>query len=216
MKKVPYIKSPSENACALACHLMVAKTFFPETTLDDLKSILRWKEGYVVWAFPFWSWLLDRGIEITDYDSIPYDTWLAKGFSGLKTALSQQVYSYLESHTHDPDSYLPDMAKLFTAGGPFSYIQRQPRLSDLKTALDEGALCEVVIDSRAMNNTEGFSLHRVLVLDIDDTHITFHDPVWPDAEERPFRKETIDHFLKAWPSELAGADSAELCIYRKK
>ena len=68
MKNIPYIQAPS-NACALGCYTMTAKYFFPEVTFDQIAEISQWEEGYIVWAFKFWLWIMDKGIKITPHSA---------------------------------------------------------------------------------------------------------------------------------------------------
>ena len=207
MLNVPYVKSPSKNACALACHLMVAKTFFPETTLDELKTILRWQDGYVVWAIPFWLWLVKKGISVTDTDTVPYHVWVNQGFEALQNELSADVFTYMKRWTHDAEAYRKDIRELFSIGG-FSYKQRVPEIADLREYVARDALCEVTVNSCALNGQAGFAIHRIVVLQVTNNHIVFHDPVTPEAEGKPNRTETLDHFMRAWPP-----DVREVCAY---
>ncbi len=181
-----------------------------------MKSIVRWKEGFVVWAFPFWRWLMDRGIEIVDFDTVDYNSWANEGFDGLRKTCSPEIFSYFKRNTCEPSRYQDDLLFLLSSQESFRYNFVRPSLDDLRKALEQDAVCEAVVDSCSLNQVDGFSLHRIVVLNIDDTHVTFHDPVKPSDPPRPNRREKIDIFLRAWPSKMGGPDSAELCVYRKK
>jgi len=80
-------------------------------------------------------------------------------------------------------------------------------MDDLINAYNRGAVCEVVLNSRALDNKDGIVLHRVEILYIDDNKVIFHDP---RKEPRPAREETKEFFKKAW---LEMPDSPELCVY---
>jgi hypothetical protein len=209
MSNVPYFQSPHKNACALACHFMVAKTFFPETSIDELKSLLRWQDGKVVWAFPFWLWLIEKGLTVLDYDTVPYEAWAKGGFRALEGKVSENSYEYWREYTHAPQLYCAELAKLF-ANEHFRYVQRTPELEDLINALEQGYLCEVVLNPRVLNDNSGFSLHRVVVLEVNKTHVVFHDPGNPGDAPRQERTETLEHFMHAWSPEVR-----ELCVYAK-
>lgn len=64
MLVIPFIRSPGGNACALASYTMVAKYFFPETSLEKISKISHWEPRYVVWAFKFWLWLMDKVVPL--------------------------------------------------------------------------------------------------------------------------------------------------------
>ena len=210
MLDVPYVKSPAKNACALACHLMVAKTFFPETTTEELKSVLRWRDGYIVWSFPFWLWLAGKGLHIKDSDTVPYREWATEGFEVLQNTFSAETMNYWRKNTLDLDGYRDDIRRLFSLEN-FIYHQQAPEIDDVRKALVGKAVCEVTLGSNALNNEPGgLAIHRIVVLEVTDKQIIFHDPATPADEDRPRRVESIDTFMKAWPKEIR-----ELCVYEK-
>lgn len=208
MLEIPYVKAP-KNACALACYTMVAKYFFPETTFDKIAKISEWEEGYVVWAFKFWSWIMGKGIKVEDYDLISLQAWADAGIKGLKNSVSEKEFEFYESNTKDLNIITRDIQKVM-ANKSFTYHQQKPTLSILNQAFISGGVCEVVLDSQTLDNKDGFSLHRVVILDINDNKVTFHDP---RETPRAARQENVDLFKKAW---LEAVSEPELCVYRKE
>ena len=206
---IPYEKNPG-NACALACYTMTSRYFFPEITFEQIAKISNWTPGYVVWAFKFWLWIMDRGIEVVDYDIIDLQTWARKGIDGLKENISKKELEYYIEHTKDIESYSDDIKKVL-AHPNFTHKQAQPTMNDLLTAFNSGAVCEVTLNSASLDQLEGFTMHRVVVLDIDDKYIIFHDP--RKNKFLPKRKEIIKFFKKVW---LEKIDGPELCIYKYK
>ncbi|MGE4350998.1 MAG: hypothetical protein AB7E52_02290 [Bdellovibrionales bacterium] len=210
--ETPYIQSPHTNACALASFTMVAKTFFPHTTLDDIKRITRWHDGKVVWAPPFHLWMVENGVRIVAFDAVRYDIWREKGFDAMAEVLDPETFAFYKRNTFEPDVYREDIQKLAAKSG-YTYHLQQPLPADLKKALADGAVCEALVDSCALNGKDGFSLHRIVVLSLDEESITLHDPVNPGEAPRAAYKIPLQRFLKAWPSERGGPDSCELCCY---
>lgn len=207
MLDIPYVGAP-KNACALACYTMVAKYFFPDVTFEQIARISGWESGFVVWAFKFWQWIMDKGVKVDDYDLIALQTWADEGIEGLKKSVSEKEFRFYQENTKDLDKLTEDIRKVMHHKN-FTYHQQKPKLSDLVTAFTNGCVCEVVLDSRTLDGREGFSLHRVVVLDIDDKDITFHDP---REKPRPARKESVELFRKAW---LESVSEPEFCIYKK-
>ena len=207
MLDIPYEKN-SGNACALACYTMTARYFFPEVTFDDIARISDWTPGYVVWGFKFWHWIMEKGIKIVDYDLIDLAAWAEQGIEGLKSPISKDEYDFITTHTKDINSYSKDIEKVLSHPN-FTFKKQRPLWKDLTDAFGQGSVCEVVLDSRTLDRKEGFSLHRVEVLDINENVITFHDP---REEARPGRKESVELFKTAWLDKLEGP---ELCIYSR-
>lgn len=73
------------------------------------------------------------------------------------------------------------------------HICKIPDVDDVKTLLSEGYLISSIVNSRALNNKEGYSGHAVLIYGMDDEYIYFHDSGLPAVESR---KEKIDFFVQ--------------------
>ena len=206
MLTIPYIKPPDENACALACYTMVAKYFFPETTLEQVAKISQWDPGYVVWSFRFWLWIMDKGIKITEYDPLDYEIWAERGEEGLKKSVGEEEFRFYKENTRDLGVYSEDIRKVLRHKN-FTHIKTKPTFADLEKAYQNGAVCEVVLDSATLDGDSGFSLHRVVILDVGDV-MTFHDP--REDKAMPSRKINRELFEKAW---LQAIEEPELCVY---
>lgn len=204
---VPYVAAP-KNACALACYTMVAKYFFPKTTFAQIAKISAWEPGYIVWPFNFWKWIMDKGIVVEDYDLISLQAWASEGCEGLKRTVSEKEFKFYQENTKDLNKLTNSIRKVMRHKN-FRYHQKKPTLLDLIIAHRTGGICEVVLDARTLDRKRGFSLHRVVILNINDKEVIFHDP---RQKPRPARRESIELFKKAW---LEAVSDPELCIYRK-
>ncbi len=205
MLNVPYIEQPDQNSCALACYVMVAKYFFPETTFEEIAQVSDWQKGYVIWPFKFWLWLLEKDIKIEDYDLIDAGKWANEGITGLKESVSEKEFDYYIKNTKDIDSYAADIKKVLQ-NPEFAYHKEKPTLQLLKDAVQSGTICEVVLNAGVLRDTSDFILHRVVVLDISDTEIIFHDPALG-----PNIQADKEKFENAW---LSAVSEPELCIYK--
>jgi len=205
MLNIPYISNPGK-ACALACYTMTSKYFFPETTFEQVAKISDWEPGYVIWPFKFWLWIMDKGIKVVDYDLIDLQKWADEGMAGLKKSVSEKEFNYYLKNTKNLESYSADIKKVLNHPN-FIYNQRKPEFQDLEQAFQKGAVCEVVLNSNILDGENGFEMHRVVVLDITDNDIIFHDP--RKSIPRPERKENKKLFEKAW----LGLAEPELCAY---
>lgn len=206
--KIPFVQNPG-NACALACYTMTAKYFFPETTFEEIAEISDWQPGYIVWAFKFWLWIMDKGIKIEDFDPLNLRLWADEGLDGLRKSASKEEFDFYLKNTKDIDVLAEDIQKVLQHKN-FIHHQGKPSFEDLVNAQAENAVCEVVLNSNLLNGKNGLGLHRVVMLDIDGTTITFHDP--SKTNPRPARQESIELFKQAWLS----LSEPELCVYRRK
>ncbi|OGY23080.1 MAG: hypothetical protein A2172_05220 [Candidatus Woykebacteria bacterium RBG_13_40_15] len=206
MLDIPYIKQPDPYSCALASYTTVAKYFFPEATFNQLAKISDWQKGFVVWGFKFWLWVMGRGIKVTKYDTIDYGSWAKDGVEGLKRSVSEKEFNYYVKNTKDIEGYSSDIAKVLNHPN-FTLINEKPTFETLERAVSDKKICEVVLDSRTLKGKEGFSLHRVAVLEVDDTEVIFHDPAY-----EAYSKATKEKFIKSW---LEAVPEPALCIYER-
>src|SRR5690349_4785063 len=103
-KEVPYHGNPG-NACALVCYTMAAQYLLPDDniTFEQLGKVGDWHKGYVIWAYPVWRWLMDKGVKITCYDSVDYDMWAKQGEAGLRRSISAKEFKFYKENTYDLD-----------------------------------------------------------------------------------------------------------------
>jgi hypothetical protein len=207
MLNIPYIPQPDPKSCALASNSMVAKYFFPEMDFEKTAEISDWKPGFAVWSFKFWLWMLEKGIRITNFDSIDYEGWAEKGVQALKDSVPSDEYEFYIKNTFNLDTYQEDIKKIIDNPN-FSYFRRKPTMADLGEALEKGVVCEVVLNSPTLSEEKRISLHRVVVLEVSNESIVFHDP-GSRGEKYKVKREL---FEKSWLGELS---APELCVYEK-
>jgi hypothetical protein len=211
MLDIPFEKNRG-NACALSSYAMVGRSFFPEITFKQIAEISDWHKGYLVWGFRFWLWIMDKGIKITNYDLIDLNAWAKNGIDILGEGISKEELEIYKNKTYKVEEY-SEVIKKVLAHSNFIFKRERPTWEDLEKAFQRGAVCEVVLDCLTLDEQEKsdkISLHRVIVLDITDKEIVFHDP--RTNKPRPKRKESIELFKKAWLERLNGP---ELCIYER-
>ena len=196
MKHVPYHDNPG-NACALACYTMVAQYLLPnaDVAFEQLGNIAGWRKGFVVWEFPIWQWLMDCGVRIIDYDVINYDAWIKEGISGLKNSIPQDEFEWYKKNTYDLNEVTRHIGHVFSHPN-FTYIRKRPTWEDVVTEYKKPGLCDIVLNSHTLNRQEGFAAHRVVLIEITDKEVIFHDPNHDGSGE--YRHEPVDHFRKAF------------------
>lgn len=196
MKQVPYHDNPG-NACALACYTMIAQYLLPDAkiTFEQLGKIAGWREGYVVWEFPIWRWLMDKHVFITDYDVIDYDAWANEGVSGLKSSIPEKEFKWYEENTYDLNEVTKQIRQAF-AHPSLTYIHQKPTWNDVVAEYHKPGICDIVLNSRFLNRQKGFAAHRVVLVELTDKEVIFHDPNHDGSGE--YRNEPIEHFRKAF------------------
>lgn len=210
MKQVPYHANRG-NACALACHTMVAQYLLPNKhiTFEDAAEVANWQKGYVVWGFAVWKWLMDNGVYITDYDVIDYEAWARDGVIGLQASVSPKEFAYYKENTYDLEEE-GGRINLAYNHPHFTYIRHSPSWDDIVAEYNKPGICDVTLNARYLNKQEGFDGHRVVIIEINDQDVVFHDP--NNDGTGAYRHERIDHFRNA----VADFGSPELARYSLK
>jgi hypothetical protein len=207
MKKAPYI-SNSGNACALACYTMAAQYLLPDAgiTFEKMAKIADWRKGYVVWGFPVWKWLMDRGVYLTDYDTIDYEAWAKEGAAGLKRSVPQKEFAFYQKNTYDLEAESTRVNLMYNHPH-FTYIRRSPGWNDIVAEHEKPDICDLTLNLRKLNHEEGFAVHRVVLLDITEDEAVFHDPNRDGSGA--YRREPLQHFKQS----IASLGSPELARY---
>ena len=196
IRKVPYHDNPG-NACALACYTMIAQYLLPDAgiTFEQLGKVAGWRKGYVVWEFPVWKWLMDRGVHITDYDVIDYDAWVKQGVEGLRKSVPEEEFKWYEANTYDLNEVTGHIKEAFDQPN-LTFIHKKATWKNVLDEYNKPGICDMVLNSRALNNKEGFAAHRVVLIEITDKEVVFHDPNF--AGSGAYRRESIEHFRNAF------------------
>lgn len=196
MKQVPYHDNPG-NACALACYTMIAQYLLPDAkiTFEQLAKIGNWRKGYVIWEFPVWNWLMDQGAYITDYEPADNNAWAKDGVEGLKNSIPPKEFEWYQKNTYDLGEVTEHLQKTL-AHKNFTYIHRKPSWEDVLSEHAKPGICDITLNSELLNMREGIAVHRVVLLDITDTEVVFHDPNFQGTGAH--RREAITHFKKAF------------------
>lgn len=207
MKDVPYHGNPG-NACALACYTMSAQYLLPneDITFEKFGEIGEWKKGYVIWAFPIWKWLMDKGVKIEDYDSVDYDLWAKEGTEGLRKSSPKKAFEYTKKYTYDLDK-VSQQAKLVFEHPNFKYTKGHVTWDMIVEATKKPGICEVTLDGRKLHRTDGFTLHRVVLIEINDKEVIFHDPTLEN--DGAYKREPIEFFKSC----IDSVGDTELCRY---
>lgn len=207
MRQVPYHGNPG-NACALACYTMVAQYLLPNKgiTFEKLAKIADWKKGYVVWGFPIWKWLMDKGIHITDIDVYDIKLWAKEGTEGFRKSFSAKEFQFYKDNTYDLD-VISKQLSMVNNHPNFTYVRKKLTWDDVGKEFKKPGICDLTLDGRKLHREKGFSGHRVVLIDITDKEVIFHDPVKDNSGA--YRHEPIEHFRASFES----LDGPEIARY---
>ena len=203
---IPQIKQISDISCASADFTMVANALGFNYSIENILKITKSEIGFA----PFWRFLAEnKNIEILDFSKNNLKVWAEKGFSSFGKETGEKPFNFLKDRIANPDKYQEDIKYLFKSKN-FKFYHKKPNVNLLKKYFVNGYVCDVMLDPWAIYGEEPprYSLHRVIILDINGDEIIFHDPSF-DGEA--FYKSDTAKFEKSFQ-----IDGAELTCYKQR
>ena len=194
MKQVPFYSNTSDNThCLQAALRIVLKYYCPdkEYTWEELEKFTAKKEGLWTWGMQGLINMQKLGFDVIVREDFDSQQFIEKGEEYLKEKFGKEVAREQIKHSDiDQEREIAkEYVKLFgTKGIPAS-------LDELKSLLDSDYLIIANVNSKALNNKEGYVGHFVVIYNYDDTYLYLHDPGLPPQEAR---KVSFVQFLKAW------------------
>lgn len=211
MLKIPFFPNDKTDLhCMQACMQMILEYHYPNKkfSIKELSKMLK-IGNKKMFGFPEMAVVVlsDLGINAKYYTSSDDKKWYNKGKQYL-----------LEEH---PKEVAEDIWKMtnFKVQKPFfkkalkekRYIHKKLSFKDLEDFFKKGYLISPTININVLENKKGYSGHAILITDIGNRLITFHDPGLPP---RPNNKIKKSDFIKAWQSQ--GTDNTVIVAFGKK
>ncbi|AKM79809.1 MAG: hypothetical protein UX85_C0001G0033 [Candidatus Beckwithbacteria bacterium GW2011_GWB1_47_15] len=194
MSQIPFYPNSKDNtSCYPACLRMVLKHFLPAKnfSMKSLNKIVAKKKGLWTWPMHGLISLKKMGFDIEYYEDFDYLKFAQEGEKYLIKKYGKKVG---QAQIDNSDiTYERKAAAHFTK--TFKFYQKAPTLKDLKRLIRKGYLAGCSCNYYALYDKKGYSGHFVLVFDINDKHVYFHDPGRP---ARPNQKRTLKQFINAW------------------
>jgi len=155
---------------------MAAMYLWPEKNLtyDEVAKYANWHKGFVVWGFPVWRWMMDQGAYITDYDVINYEAWTLQGVKGYQKTAAPEHADWVINHTFDMDEESKNI-KLAFSHPNFTYVHKKVTWNDVIIEHSKPGICDITMNPEVFDKSRS-GLHRVLLLDITNEEVVFHDP----------------------------------------
>lgn len=205
---VPYLGNPTNIFCALSCYTMIGQYLLPSAniTFEMFGELADYRPGYVVWAYPIWKWLMDHGIYIHDQDVSNKDAWIKQGVVGLQNSVSEKEFEFYQKNTYSLED-VTNQLKLVSNHPNFLYTQKKVTWDNIVEEFNKPGICDLTLDGKFLSRKEGFSVHRVVLLDISDNTVVFHNPRVDN--NGAFQEEPLGHFRES-VERLSGP---EICRY---
>lgn len=192
--KVPFYANTDDGThCFQACLRMMLKYYLPERdfTWRELDAISAKVENQWTWPTAALLWLNENGFKVRNVETFNYEDFARLGDAYLLDYFGRQVGQKQIDHSdiHQEVRF----ARAFIQ--KISSETRVPEIIDLQQSLDDGQLPCCNVNSRKLNNEDGYSGHFVVITGYDDDNLILHDPGLPPHKYRVAAKEL---FEQAW------------------
>ena len=201
IKDLPFYLNTHDNThCFQASLKMILKCFIPEKdfSFEELDKISMKEEGKWTWPMAGLIWMGENGFEVVDLEVFDYAKFIEKGGDYLIEEFGKEVAEALIKNSDTEQGR--KLSRLF-----LNKIKVQkiiPKREDIIKLLDEDYVVMVNVNSRVLNNKDGYIGHFVVIKGYNDDGFIINNPGLPGKENMEV---SFDIFERAWayPNERA-------------
>lgn len=200
MKKIPFYSNLKDNNhCIQACLKMVIKYYFPAKnySFKELDKMSKHKKGMWTWQGASLLALADMGLEVVNIENIDYKKFAEQGEMYLQNIWSEEVFA-----TQDKYSDLKQEKKIaqkMVESKKMKLANRDAKFSDVEGYFAKDYLVLVSVNPCVFENKKCYWSHIVLITDINDRWVTFHDVGLPPVENRKISRKIFEKAMtKPW------------------
>ena len=191
---VPFFSnSPDDSHCFQDALKMVLKYFLPEKdfTWKELEQVTAKGDGLWTWPLAGMVWLSKNGFDVLDLEVFDYSRFMTEGESYLL-----EFYGREAGHEQIQHSDLEKERRLASELLKSNLLKQQlPTIDTMRTLLNSGSLLICLINSKKLNNANGYVGHFVVIKGYERDTLLMHDPGLPPLENR---RVSIAIFKSAW------------------
>ncbi len=181
-KKVPFYPNHEDNMhCALAVYQILFDYFLQrKLSWQEVEKLSGFKDNTAAWTVTIWERMANIGFDIRMIENFDYRRYAKEGDAYLREHFNEQQYTWQITHS-DIRNIAPRISSFLDRVRP---EKRSPTLEDIDDMLNDERLVFVTLNSRVLNDKEGYSDHAVLVLRKEGDGYVIHDPGLPPLPER--------------------------------
>lgn len=191
---------PNGVHCVETSLKMILGYFEPDTdySLEKLESITAKKPEQGSWSFDWSIWFVERGYKVKHYSTFDFAAFQMDGIDYIRQAYGDETADWQLAHS-DVDharSLVEEYLK------QVEVIQKKPRIEDIQKEFNNNSLVKPAVNSKVLNDKEGYEGHSVVVSEVNDSEIWFHDPGLPAFENRKMSHEKFQKAMDSFGGEM--------------
>lgn len=185
MKKIPFYSNLKDNNhCLQACLKMVLKYYLPNKNFSfkELDKITKHVEGLWTWQGASLSALAKMGFSVVNIENLDYKKFAKEGDKYLKKIWSEEVFDTQDKYSNLKQE--KQIAQKMVKDKNITLLNRETTINDVENYFRKDYLVLVSVNPCVFENIKCYWSHIVLITDINDKWVTFHDVGLPGIENR--------------------------------
>ncbi len=200
MKKIPFYSNLKDNNhCLQACLKMVLRYYFPEKnySYEKLNKITKHIKGMWTWQGASLIAFAKMGFDVINIENLNYKKFAKDGKNYLKKIWNKEVFEIQNRYSDLKQE--KKIAQKLIKNDNIKLLNRETTIKDVENYFDRDYLVLVSVNSCVFENKKCYWSHIVLVTDIDDKWVTFHDVGLPAIKNRKISKKKFKKAMtKPW------------------
>ncbi|MDD2935211.1 MAG: hypothetical protein PHX25_01930 [Candidatus Pacebacteria bacterium] len=200
MKKIPFYPNLKDNNhCLQACLKMVLKYYFPNKnySFSKLDKMTMHVKGMWTWQGASLLALAGMGFEVINIENLDYKKFSKRGKNYLKEIWTEEVFETQKRYS-DLNQEQKIAGKMIESE-KIRLVNRGVNFSDLENYFKKDYLVLVSVNPCVFENKKCYWSHIVLITDINDKWVTFHDVGLPPIENRKISRKKFEKAMtKPW------------------
>lgn len=187
---IPFYKNLDDDTHCIQAALKIVLGFYnpeKEYSFEELNKITAHVPGKWTWQYAMVDWLGSNGflaVAIEDFDT---EEFVEKGEEYLKKHWKEEVFATQKQFSNFSEERI--YAKKALQNKNVSLPNKIAKFADLEKYYEEEYIVIASINPKVLDGEEGYASHVVVVTDLNDKEITFHDPGLPPVESRKVSRE---------------------------
>ncbi|MFO0920240.1 MAG: hypothetical protein U0451_01050 [Candidatus Saccharimonadales bacterium] len=191
---------PEGVHCVETSLKMILKYFEPnrDYSIEELENITGKQPEKGSWSFQWSIWFVNHGYTVKHYSTFDFKAFMEQGINYIRQEYGNEVADWQEQNSDV--EFARSQTKEYL--DKVEIITKKLTIDDIRKEHGPHSLVKPMVNSRVLNNKEGYAGHSVVVLDVDDQNIWFHDPGLPAFENRKVSHRLFQEAMDSFGGEM--------------
>lgn len=191
---------PEGVHCVETSLKMILKYFEPnkEYSIKELEKITGKQPEKGSWSFQWSIWFTKHGYTVKHYTTFDFRSFMDEGIDYIRREYGDEVADWQAQNSDVEQARL--LTKEYLNG--VEVVAKKPTINDIRKEHSAYSLVKPMLNSRMLNNKEGYEGHSVVVIEVDDENIWFHDPGLPAFENRKVSHQLFQEAMDSFGGEM--------------